>query len=87
MMGLSRIKSCKAIARRIILVVCPSIFLLLYLVLTDEGQGGPAAAVASLSAADEDLSSFGDVMYNRPPVVYNFSVMDLDKRYNFSTGK
>ena len=55
--------------------------------LTDEGQGGPAAAVASLSAADEDLSSFGDVMYNRPPVVYNFSVMDLDKRYNFSTGK
>ena len=74
-------------ARRIILVVCPSIFLLLYLVLTDEGQGGPAAAVASLSAANEDLSSLDDMIYNRPPVVYNFSVMDLDKRYNFSTGK
>ena len=54
--------------------------------LTDEGQGGPAA-VASLSAADEDLSSLDDMIYNRPPVVYNFSVMDLDKRYNFSTGE
>lgn len=85
MMGLSRIKSCKALSRRIVVIVCPSVFLLLYLMMTDEGGGRPAA-VASLSSA-EDVSTFNDIIYNRPPVIYNFSVTDLDKRFNFSTGK